>query len=75
MSDRLDLASDDMASDDRDPEGRDSEEIPTTGVAELDAVIASVAVLGDDRVEDHVAVLESAQVALRQALDQPRAAH
>lgn len=70
MSDRLDLASDDLAPDERDPE-----EIPTTGVAELDAVIASVAALGDERVEDHVAVLESAQVALRRALDQPRAAH
>ncbi|GAB2763513.1 hypothetical protein GCM10027020_14670 [Nocardioides salsibiostraticola] len=72
MSDGVDL---DLDSDDRSFEVRGSEEIPTTGVAELDAVIASVAALGDDRVEDHVVVLESAQVALRQALDQPRAAH
>lgn len=75
MSDRVDLDSDDLDSDDRGSYGQHPEEIPTTGVAELDAVIASVAALGDDRVEDHVSVLESAQVALRRALDQPRDAH
>ncbi len=65
MSDREDLDSNDL----------EPGEIPATGVPELDAVIASVAALGDDRVEDHVAVLESAQVSLRRALDQPRTAN
>lgn len=60
-----------------DPEDLDDpssslEPTPKTGVAELDEVIAAVAALDDQRVEDHVGTLESAHQVLRQALDQPR---
>jgi len=41
----------------------------TTGLASVDAVVASVAALEDRPVEEHVAVLEEAHEQLRRALD------
>lgn len=43
----------------------------TTGVAEVDAVLASLDGLDDTPVADHVAVFEQAHERLRRALDAP----
>ena len=43
----------------------------TTGVAEVDAVLASLDGLDDIPVADHVAVFEQAHERLRRALDAP----
>jgi hypothetical protein len=47
----------------------DGWEAPTTGVAAVDAVLASVQALDDRPVAEHVAVFEQAHDQLRRALD------
>lgn len=45
------------------------EEMPSTGVEQVDHVLARVATLADTPVSEHVAVFEDAHEQLRRALD------
>jgi hypothetical protein len=52
-------------------DGLDDNSAESTGVAEVDAVLASLEGLADQPVAEHVAVFEQAHDRLRRALDAP----
>lgn len=61
----------DAGPDDNPDAGRDEATVEHTGMAEVDAVLASLDGLADRPVAEHVAVFEQAHDRLRRALDAP----
>ena len=61
----------DAGPDDSAYSGRDEATVEHTGMAEVDAVLASLDGLADRPVAEHVAVFEQAHDRLRRALDAP----
>jgi hypothetical protein len=61
----------DAGPDDSADAGRDAATVEHTGMAEVDAVLASLDGLADRPVAEHVAVFEQAHDRLRRALDAP----